>query len=329
LPYQCFQEARKILQADRKEKIEQIQVQRSKIARLQAQEPYSGGALEKERRLKSMQKHLEDLKILADINDPMIKKRFEDGDGDMGRPIYRYLADRRWRSYKRLVLMQRIEQMNVIPDILPNMDPIAEVNLSFGRRNVQPGEFVDSRVSELPGTLNVQVFDKGSRPVTVAIVDADVPDVENDRFNYRCHFLAANIWIAPKQTKIHLNIRQKDKILLPWLPAYAQKGSPYHRLGIFILEQPEGKTIDVAEAMKERFYKDGTSWKVQRDKFVLRSFIDRHSLKPVGVTMFRTQWDEGTAGVMQRAGIAGADVELRRKRIEPLPYKKKDGARYR
>lgn len=82
LPYQCFQEARKILQADREEKLQQIEVERARIARLQAQDPaVSGGETEKHRRLKSMRKYLEELKILADINDPVIKKRFEDGEG--------------------------------------------------------------------------------------------------------------------------------------------------------------------------------------------------------------------------------------------------------
>jgi large subunit ribosomal protein L35 len=45
--------------------------------------------------------------------------------------------------------------------------------------------------------------------------------------------------------------------------------------------------------------------------------------------LFRSRHDEGTAGVMQRAGIPGGDVEFKRKKIEPLPYKKLPGSRYR
>jgi len=67
----------------------------------------------------------------------------------------------------------------------------------------------------------------------------------------------------------------------------------------------------------------------KRDGFNLRSFNDRHLVKPVGVHLFRTIWDEGTEGVMRRAGLEGANIELRRKKPEALPYKKKDGARYR
>jgi large subunit ribosomal protein L35 len=82
LPYQTFQEARKVLQADRAEKLELIAKERVRIANLVAQDPaVSGGELNKKNRLDSMRRHLEWLKIQADINDPMVKKRFEDGQG--------------------------------------------------------------------------------------------------------------------------------------------------------------------------------------------------------------------------------------------------------
>jgi large subunit ribosomal protein L35 len=82
LPYQCFQEARKILLADREEKLKQIELERARITRLKDADPeLSGGELRKQNRLRSMNRTLEKLKILADINDPMVKKRFEDSLG--------------------------------------------------------------------------------------------------------------------------------------------------------------------------------------------------------------------------------------------------------
>jgi large subunit ribosomal protein L35 len=82
LPYQCFQEARKVLAADREIKLQQIDVERKRIARLES-EPAAqhGGDLKYRIKLDAMRRHLEDLKIWADINDPMVKKRFEDGEG--------------------------------------------------------------------------------------------------------------------------------------------------------------------------------------------------------------------------------------------------------
>jgi len=315
LPYQTFQEARKVLQADRAEKLELIAKERVRIANLIAQDPaISGGERNKQNRLDSMRRHLEWLKIQADINDPMIKKRFEDGQGDMNKPIYRLLADRKWREYKRPLVVQRINQLAVVPDVLPHFEPTAEVQLAFRRRKVQPGEYVDSRVSEFPARLKVQVFDKGERLVSVVVVDSDVPNVENDHFNTRCHYLAANIPISPTQDSLPLSKADStSQLVLPWLPPFAQKGSPYHRYSVWVLEQKPGQTLDPV-ALKE---------KAQRDRFSLRSFVDRYGVKPIGIGLFRSQWDEGTKGVMQRANIEGWDIEFKRKRIPALKPKQK------
>ena len=237
----------------------------------------------------------------------------------MNKPIYRYLADRQWREYKRKLLVQRITQMDVVPDVLPAIDPTVSVDLAFGRRNVQPGEFVDSRVSEIPASLEIQPYTKGERLVTIAIVNPDVPNVSKDGFDYRCHFLASNIKVSPTQTSVSLKaLSQQSQVILPWLPAYTQKGAPYSRMSVFVLEQTGGE-VDVV-AGRERY---------QRQGFILRSFVDKLRLKPVGANLYRSQYDEGTAGVMQRAGIPGHNVEFKRMKVEPLPYKKIPGSRYR
>ena len=86
MPYQCFQEARKVLAEDREEKLAQIAQMRKRISHWQnIPGGDQGGEAAKKGKLIGMQKHLEELKILADVNDPVIKKRFEDG---MGRSIF-------------------------------------------------------------------------------------------------------------------------------------------------------------------------------------------------------------------------------------------------
>jgi len=83
LPYQCFQEARKVLMADREEKLDLIRKTRTRINTLINADYSDRPNLEQSRpvRLVAMQRQLELLKIQADINDPLIKKRFEDGEG--------------------------------------------------------------------------------------------------------------------------------------------------------------------------------------------------------------------------------------------------------
>ncbi|KAL9025314.1 MAG: hypothetical protein Q9196_005837 [Gyalolechia fulgens] len=323
LPYQCFQEARKLLLADREEKLKQIEEERRRIAKAQSiPAEQHGGEYIKKGRLMRMQKYLEKLKVLADINDPVIKKRFEDGLGDLNRPIYRFLADRQWRQQRRLILMQRINQMHVVPDLLPHLDPTAEVKLAFGRRKIHPGDFVDSRSSETPARLHVQVFDRGERFVSVVVIDPDVPNIETDGFDSRCHFVAVNVPLSPVSPSISLSAPSGGaQILRPWLPPHAQKGSPYHRLVVLVYEQKDGQGLqaDETEKLSTRY----------KERFSLRSFTENFQNQPIGVHLFRTTWDDSMADVMQRAGIEGANIEFRRKKPEKLPYKKKDGARYR
>ena len=67
---------------DRQEKIKEIETQQTRIKNLMGQDmQVSGGAAAKETRLRSMRKHLTELIILADINDPVVKRKFEDGQG--------------------------------------------------------------------------------------------------------------------------------------------------------------------------------------------------------------------------------------------------------
>jgi large subunit ribosomal protein L35 len=238
--------------------------------------------------------------------------------GDMNRPIYRFLADREWRSQRRLLIMQRMTQMHIVPDILPHFDPVAEVKLAFGRRNVRPGDFVDSRVSEIPARLRVQVFDQGERLISIVVVDPDIPNEGKDSFDYRCHFLALNIPISPCSTSVPLS-QLGPQTVLGWLPPTAQKGAPYHRFAVFVLQHRDHQALDL----------DAVRQNARRERFNLRSFKHRYGLTPVGAHLFRSQWDEGTAGVMARAGLPGAEVEWHRKKTEKLPYQKKDGARYR
>jgi large subunit ribosomal protein L35 len=240
----------------------------------------------------------------------------------MNKPIYRFLAKRKWEEYKKKVQVQRLEQMNVYPDVLPNIPLDVDIDLSFGNKKIRPGDFVFSTTSESPFRLKVQSFDKGEKLVTVAVIDPDVPNVEADSFDSRCHFLSSNIPISHVNTSIDLSrLSTESQVMLPYLPAYAQKGAPYHRLAIVILQQKDNTLVDLQVAMSKTGF--------GRDTFSLRAFVSRHMLTPIGATLFRTKWDEGTAGVMAHAGIEGANVELKRVKVEPLPYTRRNPSTFR
>jgi len=237
----------------------------------------------------------------------------------MNKPIYRFLADRKWREYRRKILVQRITQLKIVPDVTPHCEPIVDIKINFGRNNVQPGDFVDSAVSEKPCQLNLQTFEKESKLVTIAVVDPDVPNLQRDSFDSRCHFLAANIELAPTTPHVDLAKLSGSQVVVPWLSPTAQRGSPYHRLAIVICQQKDNVPIDIAVAQKN----------INQHDFKLRSMMTRHMLNPIGATLFRTKWDDNMAGVLKRAGVGGVAMELKRIKVEPLPYKRRNPSTFR
>lgn len=238
----------------------------------------------------------------------------------MNKPIYRHLAEKKWREFKRKVLEQRVTQLAVVPDLLGSLDIVADIDLSFGRKAVAPGDFVESDMSEKMPTLHVQTFTPGEKLVTIAVVDGDVPVPEEDGFTTRCHFIASNISISPSETSIPLQRIAEDdkktdakKTALPWVAPWAHKGAPYHRLAVVVLEQNQAQKFDISKLST-----------IQRDGFNLRNFVKSQKLRPLTATLFRIKWDETMADVLNRAGMKDeANIEFKRKRVEPLPYKRR------
>ena len=277
----------------------------------------------------------------------------------MNRPIYRHLAQRKWAAYARPLVLQRLHQMHIVPDLLPAIDPTAALSLFFRspltRRGLAapPGTIVASRASAHPPRLEVQVFDRGARYVSVCVVDADVPNPDTDDFDARCHFLAVNVRVAPGAGRIEPWAMsdgtgtdagaegERGEIVLPWMPPHAQKGSPYHRLAVLVFEQPRPNPLDtsVALVVGEPLLDGPTRLPVaelrermtERVGFSVREFKRRYDLRVVGATMFRSVWDEGTAGVMRAAGLPGAEIEWRQKKPERLPdrLRRRDTKRFR
>ena len=306
--------------------------------------------------------------------------------GALSKPVYRYLAKQRWDGYGRKLMEQRVAQFHIVPDVLPVFAPEMDVQLFFGRYRIAPGAVVPSVLSERAPTLAVQVFDRPERLVTVVVMDSDVPDADSDGFSRRLHFMAANVPLSPTRGVIYLDkLDPKTQVAVPWLPAFAQKGAPYHRMSIFLLEQkaetkavPRRETAVPGEGRDDSSSSSSSSSSSvpaddppqpdvigageadtalpaavasetaldvgrlrdtyrRRDGFSLKSFRDRFPVVPAGFNLFRAEWDAGTARVMARHGLAGADVEFRRKRVHSLkpPRKargweaKRQGPKYR
>lgn len=175
-------------------------------------------------------------------------------------------------------------------------------------------------MSEAAPTLQIQSFDAGEKVVSIVVIDSDVPNTDTDAFDHRLYALRTNVTITPTNGTVKLDVPSDDPTLaMPWLPPTAQNGAPWHRLSVWVLEHRDGQRIDV-QSIKDRY---------TRDNFTLRSFQSKYLVKPIGVTLFRTKWDDGMRGVMERHGIEGADIEWKKKAYAPMAYKKKKGERFR
>lgn len=91
--------------------------------------------------------------------------------------------------------------------------------------------------------------------------------------------------------------------------------------------------IDVLK-LRQRLDEDVTNRPERMVKNPVKLIMAQGGGKAVSAFVFRTVWDEGTDGVMEKFGVERGEaeevgIELKRKRVEPLPYKKKDGSRYR
>lgn len=61
----------------------------------------------------------------------------------MGKPVYRYMLQKQFEKEPKSKLMERLTQMNVIPDLLaPGLEPTVEVAIKLPEGQVEPGVFL-------------------------------------------------------------------------------------------------------------------------------------------------------------------------------------------
>lgn len=62
---------------------------------------------------------------------------------DMEQPVYRYMRQKQFEKAPKSKLMERLTQMNVIPDVLaPGLEPTVEVAVKLAEGQVEPGVYL-------------------------------------------------------------------------------------------------------------------------------------------------------------------------------------------
>ncbi|GAC75072.1 phosphatidylethanolamine binding protein [Moesziomyces antarcticus T-34] len=232
----------------------------------------------------------ESLEVAARINDPATLARFAASQPtryDAADPVLRYLRERVWRNDSGVLakLMQRCTLMHVFPDVLPGITPTADVQVAFGTGagftdhtaeggDVLAGVFVPVQKTVEPPTVAVNVFHTDKRLYTVALVDPDQPNEENQSYTTRLLALKTNVELSAAECSVDMT----SDMVAEYIPPHPQQGTKYHRYTTVLLAQSDRITVQA-----------------QRDAFDLPAFAHANRLTPAGIHFWRAKWSETDA----------------------------------
>ncbi|KDQ17656.1 hypothetical protein BOTBODRAFT_29825 [Botryobasidium botryosum FD-172 SS1] len=274
---------------------------RAKVERLHAELEKTGEDVEKTK----LEKALEKLEIESEINLPEVRWNFKNGLLDLSKPVHRHMLERSWRNEGRLdKLMERVYQMHVVPDILPELHPTLDLRVNFSLaltseevtplskspvnlEDVEPGVFLGPEQTSKPPTLKAQVYHTDTRLYTLLMVDPDVPSPATKSFHTYVHCLMPNIPLSVLETSITLPTSSSDSAL-QYVPPHPQQGTPYHRYTLLLLPQTSPAPLALSALPS-------------REAFDVRAFVKEHKLDGPGGGIFfwRGVWDESVSKIYQ------------------------------
>ncbi|KAJ1933633.1 mitochondrial 54S ribosomal protein YmL35 [Linderina macrospora] len=220
-----------------------------------------------------------DLAVEAEINDSEVLWNVRQGNFDLSKPVFVHLKEKAWHARPLEILMQRLLQMYVLPDLLDPREvgiPSAQLNISLAEEPLEPGSAIEPGMARKQPEIELATFHEDTRLHTLVMVDLDEPHVEQQSFREQFHWVVANLPFSMTQTKAQLSEASE---LLSYIPPHPARGSPTHRYAFVAFEQADGGKQRIENA------------EVSRD-LVLREFAKQHSLRPVGLSFFRATWDE-------------------------------------
>lgn len=236
------------------------------------------------------------LQVDAWVNDPATRRLFREsgGRGHMDRAVMRSLAERQWKKEGELdLVMQRLFQLGVIPDLLPDHKPTAALRVSLAE-DIEAGSMQRSTPFASAPTVHLQLFHHPTQPAphapppeakyTVFMIDIDSGDHETQTFTQRLHYAKSDIPISVLSGETDLFTAPGNE-LLSYEPPAPARGSGKHRYVFAAIRQ--GEKLGTAADLPP-----------QRENFDLRAFLAEHELDStavVGATLFRSEWEQQDA----------------------------------
>ncbi|KAF5361691.1 hypothetical protein D9758_007327 [Tetrapyrgos nigripes] len=261
--------------------------------------------LEVDTRLEKLREKMSILEVQSEVNLPSVRWEVANAMGNIHKPVHRHLLEQRWREDGKLdLLMERIYQMNVVPDILPAIHPTIDLDVTINlptsrllrsRKRVfltEPGRFVLPEQTLKPPTLFPHPYHTDTRLYTLLMIDPDVPNPNPENpgqgsFTTYLHWMKPNIPLSASNVSgllgslngYHTNSESTvftSKAIkglnthTRYIPPHPQKGSPYHRYTILLLLQPPKDPLGLGA--EGRGYSRNVEWEA----------VERAKLKPEG-----------------------------------------------
>ncbi|KDN52911.1 PEBP-like protein [Tilletiaria anomala UBC 951] len=279
----------------------------------------------------NLQMQIEELEIVAELDDPQVRWDFENGKIDMSRPVHRYLREQAWRRAGPLrKLTERCKLMRVVPDVVPYVTPSADLQVFFGEGagygdhggnggEVLAGVFLDADVTLEKPRLEATAFHTDERLYTILMVDPDSPDEFEATFQPYAHWLLEDVPLSATRSSIDYNTSVRE--ILPYVPPHPQRGTPYHRyVTLLLTEAPEANSSnsDAAPAPSTPVSE------VARHGFSVSEYMARRNLHVAGIHFWREEWKQGrTSAAVKKvySEILKQPEPTYAKPLKPDPYK--------
>ncbi|AMD19748.1 HCL403Wp [Eremothecium sinecaudum] len=247
------------------------------------------------------------LAVEAEIRNPEVQYNFMYNDKlennpsiiDYEQPVYRHLGREHWHSRDRMLLMQRLETLAAIPDTLPTLDPVAEVNIRFPfstgvKKWIEPGEVLNSNVTSMEPSIKIQEYDHNldteKQLYTILVVNPDEPNLDTDSFKTTLNFGLKNIKIGYNDNLVDPRKYNESNVLAPYTPPVPEKNAGVQRFVVWVFRQVGALSMGRLPTS------------VNQD-FNIRAFAEENNLTAIGAHIWRSTWDANVAAVREKYGM--------------------------
>ncbi|EGV61003.1 PEBP-like protein, partial [Yamadazyma tenuis ATCC 10573] len=239
---------------------------------------------------------------------------------DLSQPVYRNFARKQWEGHDLLVLMQRLEQLKVIPDTMPTLVPKVDVKIKFPHNTtsefsgwITPGEILPAFAVSQPPVIQVQHFDHGDvhavRKYTVLVVNPDEPDLTTNSFRTTLNYGVANIGLSLEDNTLDVGkyLAEQLSVFREYEPLVPEVNSGnYQRACLWLFAQKDNADISV----------DTNAFNSQN--FDIRQFSESYGLEAVGAHVWRQVFDRSVNRVREQYGLPSGRVFHRVRKAHPL-----------